>query len=276
VELAGRLKFPAFVDSGNKPKFKNYADFIVNFEIEPGSGQGFLIGWRGKNGDKALVGEPNPDQWARYAENNCVFHYRLPESMQYMRNWNQGNHEWAQQMKLRRHPDPIMIQNYAEVLQRFRLPRGARARRSLARRRTLGKVEILIPAFFTFPGSSAKRDQYPLAAIARRPMAMYHSGTRRTRLRRSPHTLLPVRQSRDRRGLDGRGPSGAGEMHGALQRSSRPGTVWTWNAISKTPALGLAPDAGLHEAFLNPDSDLADGSSNFSGSITGGQAGTCR
>jgi hypothetical protein len=56
VELAGRLEFPAFVTPDKKPKFKNYADFVVNFETEPGSGQGFLIGWRGKDGDKALVG----------------------------------------------------------------------------------------------------------------------------------------------------------------------------------------------------------------------------
>jgi anaerobic selenocysteine-containing dehydrogenase len=105
IELAGRLGFPVFTRDG-KPKFKDYEDFVVNFETEPGSGQGFLIGWRGKDGDKALVGEPNPRQWEKYAENNCFFHFPMPESMQYMRNWNQGYHEWAQQMKLRRHPDP--------------------------------------------------------------------------------------------------------------------------------------------------------------------------
>ena len=87
VELAGRLDFPAFVNKDGSRKFRDYADFVVNFETEPGSGQGFLIGWRGKDGDKALVGEPNPDQWQRYAENNCVFHAPMPESHQYMRNW---------------------------------------------------------------------------------------------------------------------------------------------------------------------------------------------
>ena len=76
VELAGRLKFPAFTKPDGTRKFTDYADFVVNFETEPGSGQGFLIGWRGKDGDKALVGEPNPDQWEMYAKNNCVFHQR--------------------------------------------------------------------------------------------------------------------------------------------------------------------------------------------------------
>ena len=40
----------------------------------PDSGVGFLAGYRGVNGDKALVGEPNPDQWEMYEKNNCVFH----------------------------------------------------------------------------------------------------------------------------------------------------------------------------------------------------------
>ena len=91
VDLGGRLGLPAFThkDTG-EPKFKDYADFIVNWETEPGSGIGFLAGWRGKAGDKALVGEPNPDQWKRYEENGCFFHHPLPKSYRYMRNWNRG------------------------------------------------------------------------------------------------------------------------------------------------------------------------------------------
>src|SRR6185436_5324593 len=121
VELAGRLKFPAFVNADGSRKFRDYPDFIVNFQTEPGSGQGFLIGWRGKDGSEAIVGEPNPRQWEMYAKNNCVYHYRMPPECQYMRNWNEQYHQWAQRMKLRRQSDPIMIQIYAEVLQRFRL-----------------------------------------------------------------------------------------------------------------------------------------------------------
>ena len=56
VELASRLKFPAFTKPDGTRKFSGYKDFIVNFETEPGSGQGFLIGWRGKDGDKSLRG----------------------------------------------------------------------------------------------------------------------------------------------------------------------------------------------------------------------------
>jgi anaerobic selenocysteine-containing dehydrogenase len=61
VDLAGRLKFPAFINDEGQPKFKGYEDFIVNFERAPGIG--FLACWRGKDGDKSLRGEPNPNQW---------------------------------------------------------------------------------------------------------------------------------------------------------------------------------------------------------------------
>jgi sulfite dehydrogenase (quinone) subunit SoeA len=37
-----------------------------------GSGQGFLIGWRG-NGNHHLIGKPNPDQWKRYAEQKLYY-----------------------------------------------------------------------------------------------------------------------------------------------------------------------------------------------------------
>ncbi|HEY8623147.1 MAG TPA: molybdopterin-dependent oxidoreductase, partial [Casimicrobiaceae bacterium] len=86
VELASRLKFPAFTNADRTRKFADYRDFVINFETEPGSGIGFLSGWRGKDGDQFLRGEPNPRQWEMYAANNCIFHYELPLSYQYMRN----------------------------------------------------------------------------------------------------------------------------------------------------------------------------------------------
>ena len=72
VELATRLKLPAFVNADGSRKYRDYPDFIVNFETEPGSGIGFLLGWRGRDGAKSMRGEPNPNQWAMYAKNNCV------------------------------------------------------------------------------------------------------------------------------------------------------------------------------------------------------------
>ena len=76
IELASRLKFPAFTRADGTRKFRDYPDFIVNYETEPGSGIGFLAGWRGAAGDKYMRGEPNPKQWEMYAANNCVHHHR--------------------------------------------------------------------------------------------------------------------------------------------------------------------------------------------------------
>jgi anaerobic selenocysteine-containing dehydrogenase len=257
VELAGRLGFPAFTENG-RPKFKNYEDFIVNFETEPGSGQGFLIGWRGKNGEKALVGEPNPKQWEKYAENNCVFHYPMPESMHYMRNWNQGYHEWAQQMKLRRHPDPIMIQIYGEVLQRFRLAaqgKGTSARRPPPHLKArVAKYFDPLPFFYdSLEQQQTDRKTYPLAAITQRPMAMYHSWDSQNAWLRQIHAhnyLFVNPKTAGARGVADGAWMRVESQWGSVRCMARyseavePGTVWTWNAIGKAPgAWALAPDA---------------------------------
>ncbi|WP_419635037.1 molybdopterin-dependent oxidoreductase, partial [Thiolapillus sp.] len=121
IEMGSRLKLPAFVDEEGKRKFRDYPDFVVNFETSAGSGIGFLAGWRGKGGEKFLKGEPNPRQWEMYAKNNCVFHYKLPRSYQYMRNWNKGYLEWARAHAMTRYAEPITVHLYSEVLQKFRL-----------------------------------------------------------------------------------------------------------------------------------------------------------
>ena len=290
IELAGRLEFPAFVTAEKKPRFRNYADFIVNFETEPGSGQGFLIGWRGKAGDKALVGEPNPGQWEKYAQNNCVFHHPMPESMQYMRNWNQEYHEWAQRMKLRRHPDPIMIQIYAEVLQRFRLAakgKGPSARRPPPQLRSrIWKFFDPLPFFYSpLEHQFTDLQRFPLAAITQRPMAMYHSWDSQNAWLRQIHThnylFVNPAMARARGVADGgwiRVESQWGELRCMARYSEavEPGTVWTWNAIGKAQgAWKLAPDANeFTQGFILNQvlSDrLPDGTSN-SDPVTG-QAG---
>ncbi len=284
VELAKRLDLPAFRG------YKNYVDFITNFETEPGSGQGFLIGWRGENGDQALVGKPNARQWDQYAANNCVFHEPMPESHQYMRNWNQDYHEWAQRMKLRRHPDPIMIQLYAEVLQRFRL---AAQGRGPSKRRPPDHLKKRVATYFDplpFFYESLERQQtdktaFPLAAITQRPMAMYHSWDSQNAWLRQIHThnyMFVNPKLAQSKGIADGGWMQVESQWGKLRCMARyseavePGTVWTWNAIGKSPgAWKLAPDANeFTKGFIlnHVISDhLPDGTSN-SDPITG-QAG---
>ncbi|TNF37464.1 MAG: formate dehydrogenase, partial [Gammaproteobacteria bacterium] len=179
VEMGSRLKLPAFVNADGSRKFRDYPEFITNYETEPGSGIGFLAGWRGKGGEKFMKGEPNPNQWEMYAKNNCVYHYHLPKSYQYMRNWNQGYLTWAQEHRMTRYDEPINIHIYSEVLQKFRLAaQGKRPGKQPPPHLRKRIMEHFSPLpFYSEPLESQLSDKhkYPLNAVTQRPMAMYHS-----------------------------------------------------------------------------------------------------
>ncbi len=109
-------------------KYRDYPDFIVNWETEPGSGIGFLAGWRGKGGEKFLHRRAQPAAVGDVrSKHNCVYHHELPRSFQYMRNWNQGYLEWSRANRITRYAEPILIHLYSEVLQKLS-QRGRRAR----------------------------------------------------------------------------------------------------------------------------------------------------
>jgi anaerobic selenocysteine-containing dehydrogenase len=257
IELGSRLKLPAFVTRDGQRKYRDYPDFIINYETEPGSGIGFLSGWRGKGGEKHLRGEPNPNQWEMYAKNNCVFHYELPKSYQYMRNWNKGYLEWSQRNRITRYAEPILIHIYSEVLQKFRAAaRGLGYSRKppvhLAKR-----VETYfdpLPFYYeTLEGQATDKQKYPLAAITQRPMAMYHSWDSQNAWLRQihAHNLLYVNThtARVNRIEDGdwiwvESQWGRVKCMAKHSEAVEPGTVWTWNAIGKAAgAWNLAPDA---------------------------------
>ena len=257
IELGSRLGFPAFTNKDGSRKYQDYPDFIVRHETEPGSGIGFLAGWRGADGSKSLKGEPNPRQWEMYAKNNCVFHYPMPPSYRYMRNWNRGYMEWAQRMRLRRWGEPILIHLYSEVLQKFRLAAqgrwpGRRPPQHLAKR-----VETHFDPlpFYSAPLEHQATDleRYPLSAITQRPMAMYHSWDSQNAWLRQIHAhnylFINPRTARASGIADGawlwvESPWGRVRCMGRHSEAVEPGTVWTWNAIGKQPgAWALSPDA---------------------------------
>jgi anaerobic selenocysteine-containing dehydrogenase len=257
IELASRLKLPAFSTAEGRRKFRDYPDFIVNYETEPGSGIGFLAGWRGAGGEQAMRGAPNPRQWEMYARNNCVFHYRLPPSYQYMRNWNRGYMEWAQRVRLRRYGEPVLIQLYSEVMQRFRL--AAQARRpgrvppAHLKERVARYFDPLPFYYEPLEAQATDRTRYPLAAITQRPMAMYHSWDSQNAWLRQIHThnVLFVNPATARAaGIADEAWIWVESQWGKVRCQARhsnavePGTVWTWNAIGKAAgAWNLAPDA---------------------------------
>ncbi|MHB1239879.1 MAG: molybdopterin oxidoreductase family protein [Gammaproteobacteria bacterium] len=265
VELAGRLKFPAFVNPDGSRKFRDYPDFIIHHETEPGSGIGFLAGWRGKGGEKFMKGEPNPNQWEMYAKNNCVFQYKLPPSYQYMRNWNQGYLEWAQRHRLTRYAEPILIHLYSEVLQKFRLAaQGKRPGRQPPDRLRKRIETYFDPLPFYYEPLEAQitdRTRYPLNAVTQRPMAMYHSWDSQNawlrQIHAHNHLFLHPSVARANGCADGDWvwvESQWGRVRALCRYSEavEPGTVWTWNAIGKAPgAWGLDPAANeVRKGFL--------------------------
>jgi len=255
IELGSRLKFPAFTTPEGARKFKDYPDFIVNFQPQPGIG--FLMGWRGKDGQSHLRGEPNPKQWEMYAKNDCVFQYHLPETMHFMRNWNREYLDFAKDKGWRQKNDPVQLAIYSDTLQSFRLA----AQGKTAGRRPPEKLRERIATYFDplpfwyAPLEEAATDleAYPLNAITQRPMAMYHSWDSQNAWLRQihSHNYLQVNPLTARAaGVADGGwcwvESQWGKVRCMVRHSEavEPGTVWTWNAIGKADgAWQLAPGA---------------------------------
>lgn len=246
VELATRLKLPAFTTPEGGRKYKDYPDFIVRYETAPGSGIGFLTGWRGEDGKQSLRGAPNPKQWEMYAANNCVHHYTMPVEHQYMRNWNRGYLEWAQKAGLRRDCDPITIHIYSEFMQRFRLAAQGKGEGRQPPERLRERVDTYFdPLPFWYPPLEVQASDlkaFPLAAVTQRPMAMYHSWDSQNAWLRQIHShnhlfVNPVTalaqgiQDEDWIWVE----SAWGRVRCQCRHSGavEPGTVWTWNAIGK-------------------------------------------
>jgi anaerobic selenocysteine-containing dehydrogenase len=295
IELASRLKFPAFTTPDGQRKYRDYPDFVINFQTAPNSGTGFLIGWRGKDGDKAVVGEPNPDQWKRYAENNCVYHHRLPEPLQYMRNCNGPYMQWAVDNGMRKFGVPIVIQLYSDVMQKFRLAAQGRT----SGRQPPDHLRERIARYFdplpfwhrSLESGLTDASRYPLAAITQRPMAMYHSWDSQNAWLRQIHgenhlfvnpVTAAAQQIDDGAWIYVESPWGKVRCRARYSEAVEPGTVWTWNAIGKASgAWNLGPDAGesqrgflLNHVITDELPDAARGGARMSNSdpVTG-QAG---
>jgi len=254
VELGSRLKLPAFVREDGSRKYRDYPDFIVNYETSPGSGIGFLAGWRGRGGEKFLKGEPNPRQWEMYAKNGCFYHHELPRSYQYMRNWNKGYLHWSRAHGITRYAEPILLNVYSEVLQRFRLAaqgkRPGRQPPDRLRRRVESYFDPL--PFYYEPLETKLTDthKYPLNALTQRPMAMYHSWDSQNAWLRQIHShnyLFVNPKVGAANGFDDGDWIWVESPHGKVRCMCRfseavePGTVWTWNAIGKASgAWGLS------------------------------------
>lgn len=265
IELASRLKLPAFTHADGTRKFRDYPDFVINYQTAPDSGVGFLIGWRGEDGGAALVGAPNPRQWDEYEKHGCVFHYTLPDTLQYMRGCNGPYLKWAVEKGFRKYDAPIVIHLYSDVLQKFRLAAQGRTRGRQPpehlRARIARHFDPLPFWYEPLELGATDLQRYPLAAVTQRPMAMYHSWDSQNAWLRQIHgenaLFVNPKVARDA-GIDDGGWIYVESQWGKVRCRARysevvePGTVWTWNAIGKAAgAWNLGPDANESQrAFL--------------------------
>jgi sulfite dehydrogenase (quinone) subunit SoeA len=260
VELATRLKFPAFVKADGERKFAGYTDFIVNYERAPGIG--FLAGFRGKDGEKSLRGEPNPQQWQAYIGAQSFFAHHWPENQRWMRGVNRDYLQAAADAAFIPKPEPIIAQLYSEPLQKFRLAgqglyAGPQPTRDVDRTRLTEYFDPL-PAWYpsTLRQGGDDGDEnitYPLHAITQRPMMMYHSWDSQNAWLRQiiSQNYLYVATSKARElalaDLDWvwvESPHGRIRCQMKTMEGVEANTVWTWNAIGKmSEAWGLEKDA---------------------------------
>ncbi len=246
IELGTRLNLPGFIKEDGSRKYRDFKDFLVNWQPKPGVG--VLAGWRGEKGDKHFIGEPNPDQLNMYVKNRGFFYYRLPEHMRYNRHINRDYLEWAKAVGFVKRTDPIIMNFYLESLQTFRLAglglwkgENQPPEDPLIRDRL---VKYMDPLPFWYPPfeEDISGDQYPFYAFTVRPQWMYHSWdsqnawlrqiSTRNYLYMNPNTAekLGIKHL-DWVWVESR--IGRIKCQVFLTQATEPSCVWTWNAIGK-------------------------------------------
>ncbi len=193
IELAGRLGFPAFVHADGTRRFRDYPDFIVNYETEPGSGIGFLSGWRGDKGDEFLKGEAQSEAVGALRRQQLRVPLQAAAVLPVHAQLEQGLHgvgaARADAPLRRTDRDPALLGGAAVVpARRAGTPAGPPAARPPARahRAPRRPAAVLVRRRSRSPPPMAA--DYPLAAVTQRPMAMYHSWDSQNAWLRQIHT----------------------------------------------------------------------------------------
>ena len=243
LDLGARLGLPGMVHADGSPKYADYADYIVRHERTPGVG--LLAGWRGAEGDRHGKGAPNPEQLQRYIEHDGYWREEIPESARYFKMANRDYLAWAQGMGFVADTRPIVLQLYAEPLQKFRLAaqgHGAHQPPDDQRERIATHFDPLPAWHEPFGHAQVDGAQFPLHAITQRPMFMYHSwGSQNAWLRQiaTRNWLYLHPDTAARNGIADGDWVEVASHHATITVQARfaanmqPDTVWTWNAIGK-------------------------------------------
>ncbi|HZP65809.1 MAG TPA: molybdopterin oxidoreductase family protein [Rudaea sp.] len=257
LELGARLSLPGMVDARGAPKYPHgYAQYIVEHERAPGIG--LLAGWRGRDGGKSGVGEPNPHQLDAYTSHDCHWHAPVPAAGRYYKMANRDYLAWAKSLGFVGSAEPIVLELYSERLQKFRLAaqrHGTQQPPACDRARVAAFFDPL-PIYYDAADMSTQPPDsrtYPIAAITQRPMFMYHAwGSQNAWLRQiaARNFLYVNAATAEANGIADGDWIWVESAHGRIRVQAKyhagtaPGTVWSWNAIGKRRgAWKLEPNA---------------------------------
>ena len=255
LDLGHRVGLPGLTAENGAPRYPGgYADYIANHERTPGVGS--LAGWRGTEGEAEGKGAANPNQLQRYIENGCFWRHELPAEARYFKHVNRAYLEAAVELGMLPRAEPIILQLYAEPLQRFRLaaeghgPHQPPPEHRDRIKRYFDPLPIWYPPF---GADGADAAGYSLHGLTQRPMAMYHSwGSQNAWLRQimaSNRLYVPIGVAAELDLADDDwvwaiSPSGRIKAQVRVMAGVEERTVWTWNAIGKRRgAWSLSPDA---------------------------------
>ena len=263
LDLGARLGLPGMTNEDGTAKYPGgYADYITNHQRTPGIGP--LAGWRGEDGSKYGVGEPNQNQLQEYIDNGCFHAHELEPEMRYYKHANKAYLEWAKSVGFNGSTDQIVFELYSETLQKFRLAaqgHGDIQPDDSHRERIISFFDPLPFWYPTFEGEMVNKDDYPFHAITQRPMHMYHSwGSQNAWLRQITNANRLYMNREKAEGLDIHDDDwvwltshiGRVKCQVSLMEGCNPDTLWTWNAIGKRGgAWGLDKDAPeMKQGFL--------------------------
>ena len=244
IDLGARLGLPGMTNEDGSAKYPGgYPDYIVNHERGPGIGP--LAGWRGEDGESHGKGAPNPNQLDRYIENGCFWSHHFPDEHKFFKFANKGYLDWAKEVGFIGSTEPIVLQIYSEVMQKFR--NAARGHGDIQPpERERARVDAYfdpMPIWYPpFEHSMIDVDEYPIHALTQRPMQMYHSwGSQNAWLRQITGSNKMYMNAETAKKMDiaeddwiwVESYHGRIRVQASLMDGVEESTVWTWNAIGK-------------------------------------------
>lgn len=252
VDLGARLGLPGFINEDGSPKYKDYAEYIVNHLRKPDIGP--LAGFRG-DGSAEGRGSVNPKQLEAYIENGGFYVAHIPDEAKYFKPWNSAYQNWAVELGLYDSPMPYIFDLYSEPMRKFQLAAEGVGEQQPPEhlREQLKAVMSPLPIWYSTQAKNEENNEYPIHALTQRPMAMYHSWGSQNAWLRQIHGLnplyVPTKLMKNHNLKTGDWVK-LSSVHNTItvpvaeMAGLNENTVWTWNAIGKRKgAWALDPNA---------------------------------